>query len=122
MSAYDRRRWAYPLLARAAGPVCRFGSLEWTRLPDNHPDKLASAIVAALAWASEADDLEETLRAQVEAERLAFKRAEDEDYTARRDAWRRNWDADVPAMRADPSEGDRIEQEFREWVERGDAA
>lgn len=122
MSAAEwRRRWAYGLISRAQTPPARYGSPEWLALPDG-PEKIASVVIAAEAWASAGDTLEETLRAQLDAERQAHKRAEDAEYVARRDAWKADW---LPSggFRTDPTEGDRIEREFREWVAQGgDAA
>lgn len=118
-SAESRRAWAYGMIRRAQTPPPRYGSPEWHALPDG-PEKVAAVVIAAEAWASAGDTLEETLRAQVEAERAAHKRAEDAEYVARRDSWRESWTGH--GFRPDPTEGDRIEREFREWVERGEVA
>ena len=122
MTPHERRRWAYGLISRASTPPPRYGSPEWYALPDG-PEKVASCVIAAEAWASAGDCLEETLRAQLHAEREAhLKAAEDAAYREQRDAWRRDWLPGLPGFRTDPTEGDRIEREFREWVEGGDAA
>lgn len=122
MSAQDRRRWAYGLISRTNTPPPQYGSPEWLALPDG-PEKVASVVIAAEAWASSGDVLEETLRAQVEAERQAhLKAAEDEAYRAHRDAWRRDWLPNLPGFRTDPTLGDQIEREWRDWVNGGDAA
>lgn len=122
MTAQDRRAWAYGLISRASSPPPRYGSPEWLALPEG-PEKVAAVVIAAEAWASSGDVLEETLRVQLDAARQAhLKAAEDEAYRAHREAWRRDWSPTLPGFRADPTLGDQIEQEWREWVERGDAA
>lgn len=122
MSAEGRRRWAQALISRASGRPPRYGSPEWLALPDG-PEKVAAVVIAAEAWASSGDVLEETLRAQLDAARESYlKAAEDAAYVEQRDAWRRDWNPGPPGFRADPTEGDRIEQEFRAWVEGGDTA
>jgi hypothetical protein len=56
-------------------------------------EKWGICVRAAEAWATEGDELPERLRAEVEAARVAYKQAEDEDedYRARRDDHRREW-------------------------------
>lgn len=49
---------------------------------------MAAVVVAAEAWATDGDDLEGRLRAEIDAGREAAKRAEDAEYQARRDAHR----------------------------------
>lgn len=44
-------RWARTYLAVDNIPT--FGSQDWCQLPDGHPAKLASAVRAAVAWATE---------------------------------------------------------------------
>lgn len=111
-----RQAWAYALIRRCPTPPPRYGSPEWLALPEG-PEKVAAVIIAAEAWASAGDELEENLRAQLRAEWEAHKAAEDADYVARRDAWRAAWTGD--GFRSDPSEGDRLEAEFRAWVDGG---
>ncbi len=114
MSAHARRAWAYALISRAQRPVPRYGSSEWVALPDG-PLKTAACIVAAESWASEIDNLEENLRVQLEAERAAFKRLEDEEYVARRDAHRANWLPDSPGFRVSDLIAEEIEREWVDW-------
>ena len=121
LCAQARARWAYRMVERCSTPPPAYGSAEWLQLPENDLRRIAAVVIAAEAWASSGDCLEETLRAQVEAERHAHKRAEDADYCARRDAHRENWDATAARFLPDPDAGDRIEAEFRNWLAGGAA-
>ncbi len=114
MSAHARRAWAYALIAKAQRPVPRYGSPAWLALPDG-PLKTAACVVAAESWASEIDNLEENLRVQLEAEREAFKRLEDEANLARRNAHTKSWLPDVPGFRAGQLIAEEIEREWVEW-------
>jgi len=78
-----RRRWAYGLIRRCPTPAPSYGSAEWLALADDDPGKVAGCVVAAECWAQAGDTLEDDLRYEVEAARLAYKRAEDADYRAR---------------------------------------
>lgn len=88
--AAARSRWANALIRRAPNPP-RYGSREWHLLPEGSPAKVAAVVVAAECWAVDADNAEERLRRQLEAERRAFKHAEDADYQARAEEHRRRW-------------------------------
>ncbi|WP_375003713.1 hypothetical protein [Aeromicrobium sp. CTD01-1L150] len=59
-----------------------YGSTEWLCLPDDHVDKIAACVVAAELHAEYYDNLDENLRREIEAGRLAHKRIDDADYTA----------------------------------------
>lgn len=86
-----RRRWAHALISRSTGPVPSYGSLEWQRLPEGHPAKVAAAVVAAECWARQGDTLAEDLAAELDVMRRAHKQLDDAEYVARRDAHRRAW-------------------------------
>ncbi|MER5263070.1 hypothetical protein ABTZ99_13475 [Actinosynnema sp. NPDC002837] len=45
------RQWAQPLFDQAGGQAPWPGTQEWADLPDNHPDKHAAVVYAALMWA-----------------------------------------------------------------------
>jgi hypothetical protein len=122
LSAQARSRWAYKMVQRCQTPPPKYGSTEWLRLPENDVRRIAAVVIAAEAWASAGDCLEDTLRAQLDAEREAFKRAEDTDYQQRRDAHRAAWLPDLPGFRHDPELGAQIEAEFQQWVDGGGAS
>ena len=61
-----RKAWAYGLIRKFTGRPARYGSAEWLALEDGCPEKIAGAVVAAEAWACQADTLEEDLRFEVE--------------------------------------------------------
>ncbi len=109
-----RRGWAYALIGRCKTPPPRYGSPEFLALADG-PEKVASVIVAAENWARDGDNLEENLRVQLEAERAAFKRLEDEEYLARRDAHRESWLPDAPGFRMSDLIAEEIEREWVDW-------
>lgn len=75
-----RRYWARNLLDAAPRPIKTYGSTEWLMLADDDPAKLAGAVLAAEAWASDWENLEDDLRREVEAFRLGFKAGEDQEY------------------------------------------
>lgn len=118
-----RRRWAHALISRSPAPPPSYGSLEWQRLPEGHPAKVASAVIAAECWARAGDTLAEDLAAELESLRHAHKRLEDAEFVARRDAHRRSWrggryhptEAEVAADMA------AREAEWIEWT-RGEAS
>lgn len=91
-SNYARRAWARALIDRAGGQsIPRYGSVEWVQLPEAHPVKIAAVVVAAEAWATDADTLPDRLEAEVDTLARAHKRAEDTDYRQRMDAHRAEW-------------------------------
>lgn len=73
-----RRTWARALIDRATGPIPSYGSTEFLMADD--ATKLGSMAVAAEAWASDSENLEDDLRRETEAFRLGFKAAEDQEY------------------------------------------
>ena len=110
-----RRAWAYGFIRRARGRLPAYGSPEWQALPE--PEKIAACVIAAEAWALTGDRLEADLRAELEASQRAHKAAEDAEYVARRDGHAQRWTG--RGFKADPTEGDRIEVEFRAWLAEG---
>lgn len=87
-----RRYWARKLIDKARGQeIPPYGSLEWNALPEGDARKVAAVVVAAEAWAQMGDELEETLRREVEELRRAFKADEDADYVAGMAAHREQW-------------------------------
>lgn len=88
----SRKRWARRMMEKATGTVPTYGTTEWLELPEGDVAKVAAVVRAAECWASEGDDLEESLRYEMTAARLAFKRDEDADYVARRDEHRQRWE------------------------------
>jgi len=90
-SATMRRRWAYALIRRSPTPAPLYGTPEWIALADDDAGKVAAVVVAAECWATAGDTLELDLRREVEAARLAYKQAEDDDYRARAEAHRKEW-------------------------------
>ncbi len=92
MSAAEaRKRWARRMITRPGTPVPTYGTPEWLALPEGDVAKVAAVVRAAECWATEGDELEERLRSEVEALRVAHKRDDDADYLARRDAHRAEW-------------------------------
>lgn len=104
-----RREWAQRFIDRAPNPP-KYGSPEFLALPDGHPAKISSVIVAGESWARDGEELEERLRHEVLALSRANKQAEDAEYVAQMGA---GYD-----RRPD---GNELEAEFWEWV-RGDVA
>lgn len=66
-----RRDWARHHIddahARNRGLPPRYGSPDWHNLAPTDPQRWAAVIIAAEAWARSEDDLEDTLRLQLEA-------------------------------------------------------
>ncbi len=89
--ASARRRWAYSLIRRASSPVPSYRSAEWANLPDGDPAKVAGCVVAAEAWAQDAENVVEDLRHEIDVRREVFKLAEDADYQDRAQAHRAEW-------------------------------
>lgn len=90
--ATRRRYWSRALIDRGTANRPRFGDTRWLCLPDDHPDKLAAAIVAAEMWAEDGDNLEANLRHEIERGRAtvlqAIKEHEDATYRAEQNGWR----------------------------------
>ncbi len=89
--AAQRRRWAYGLIRRASSPVPSYGSSAWATLADGDPDKVAGCVVAAEAWAQDAENLIDDLRREIDVRREVAKREEDAEYRARAAAHRHEW-------------------------------
>ena len=81
-----RRFWARQLIDRAPKPLPTYGSTAWLAADD--ATKLGSMAVAAEAWASDSENLEDDLRRETEAFRLGFKAGDDADYAAKAEAHR----------------------------------
>lgn len=92
MVSAERSAWASRMLARAEGPLEKYGSPEWHALADSDLNKWLAAVAAAEAWALDGDELEARLWTEVIALSRANKAAEDAEYLARRDAHRETWD------------------------------
>lgn len=92
-----RRAWAYRLISRVATPPPVFGSAKWLALPDGDHAKVAAVVISAECWARGADELCDSLAAEVEAARAAHKLTEDAEYQARAAAHRKAWP--VPSRR-----------------------
>lgn len=75
-----RRYWARQLIERQTKDRPIYGSTAWLMLPNEHPDKIASCVVAAECWASMEDNLENDLRREIENLQLGHKKAEDLAY------------------------------------------
>ena len=86
-----RKSWAADKIRTAVVTPPRYGSESWLALDLDNPAKLAAVVVAAEAWATDGDNIEERLRAEVEAERRAFKDTEDAEYLGRIAAHRAEW-------------------------------
>jgi hypothetical protein len=99
-----RRQWAQRLIARHPSPVT-YGSEAFLALPDGHPAKMASLVVAAESWARDGDELEERLRREVLALSRANKLAEDAEYVAGYQS----------PMRTLPDAAE-LEAEFWDWI------
>ncbi|TFV67721.1 hypothetical protein E4P40_24010 [Blastococcus sp. CT_GayMR20] len=65
--------WARALIDAAEGPLPRYGSPEWTALPDSSRIKVAAAVVAAECWRTSTDPAEIALRLEVELEAVAVE-------------------------------------------------
>ena len=91
-----RHRWARSFIRRCpdAPP---YGSAAWLALPEGDAGKVAAVVRAAECWATDGDNLEANLRAEVEALSAAHKAADDTEYVARRDAHREEW-ANLPSQ------------------------
>lgn len=75
-----RKYWARRYIDRGTATRPQYGSPAWSALPDGHPDLVAACVVAAECWAQIADDLEESLRCEIEQLRVGHKREEDAEY------------------------------------------
>ena len=73
-----RRTFARQLIDKAQGPIPSYGSTEFLMADD--ATKLGSMAVAAEAWSSDSENLEDDLRRETEAFRLGFKAGEDQEY------------------------------------------
>lgn len=111
-----RREWAYGMIARSAAPPPRYGSPEWLALPDG-PEKVASVVIAAEAWAREGEDLRERLALELGLTPQELKRLEDAAYLMTRDAHRASWNGRAGTFRRDPVLEDEIDREWREWAD-----
>lgn len=71
-----RRIWATATIrtARDLGPIPRYGSSEWFDLDSGDPRWLAAILVAAEAWALDADDVADRLAFELDAARAAEDR------------------------------------------------
>lgn len=100
-----RREWAQRFIDRAPNPPV-FGSPAFLALPDGHPSKISSVIVAAESWARDGDELEDRLRREVLALSRANKKTEDAEYVA---TYQRAYapDPDLPAQ---------LEAEYWDWI------
>ncbi len=91
-SCYGRRAWARAMIEKAKGhAVPEYGSVDWLRLPDAHPARIAAVVIAAEAWASSGDRLVSDIEREVDQMRRSAKRAEDEAYAASIEAHREKW-------------------------------
>lgn len=92
MSTYARRHWARLLIEKAGGvELPRYGSVEWLRLPEGDPVRIAAVVVAAEAYARQGDELEDDLRREVDALQHAYKDGQDEGRLDRIEAHREEW-------------------------------
>ena len=89
--ATGRRYWARQLIDRQTPNRPQYGSTAWLMLPNDHPDKVAAAVVAAECWASTADTLEDDLRREIEQLQIGHKREEDRAYIASVEAHRQQF-------------------------------
>lgn len=71
--------WAQALIARAAGPVPRYGSPEWHALPADSPARVAACVAAAEVWRYEQATMPDRLALE-----LAVAAEPDEDLVADR--------------------------------------
>lgn len=76
-----RRRWATSTIraARALGPLPRYGAPEWLNLDQADPRWLAAIVVAAEAWAIDADNVADRLATELDAARAAAQTLAAED-------------------------------------------
>lgn len=119
--AQARRRWASGIIGRHPSPP-RYGSTAWAQLPEGDPGRIAAVVVAAEAWATDGDELEQQLQAEVEQLYAAHLAAEDAEYVARRDEHARRWkngafQHDAASRRQLAAE---IEDEWVRWVQPGE--
>jgi hypothetical protein len=82
-----RRRWAYSLISRAA-QTPPYGSANWHSLPEGSAERIAAVVIAAEAWAMDAEDISTRLAAELDSAYAAHKRAEDAAYAERAAAGR----------------------------------
>ncbi len=83
-----RRAWAYRLISRVATPPPLYGSAKWLALPDGDHAKVAAVVISAECWARGADELCDSLAAEIDAARAAHKKLDDAEYVARAEAHR----------------------------------
>lgn len=107
-----RKRWARRMMEKAGGTAPAYGTTAWLELPEGDVAKVAAVVRAAECWAGEGDDLEESLRTEIAAARLAFKRDEDADYVARRDKHRQRWEG----LPQDVERAVRRDEQRRRWL------
>lgn len=105
-----RQRWARCFIDRHPEPPS-YGSPEWLALPESHPAKISSVVVAAECWALDGDELEQRLRVEVMALSRANKVEEDAEYVATMALGAAYYDRRPTATE--------VEAEFWDWV-RGD--
>ncbi|GAA0986880.1 hypothetical protein GCM10009562_39500 [Nocardioides aquaticus] len=105
---------------RQAPDAPAFGSAAWLALPDG-PAKIAAVVRAAEAWAMDGDDLQARLRAELEAARLADKRAEDAAWQTQGASHRAAYDGKSGTFRPDPEIAREVEQDWLAWT-RGEVA
>lgn len=86
-----RKAWAYALIRKFKGRPARYGSAEWLALEDGCAEKVAAVCVAAEAWASTGDTLEEDLRFEVEEMSRCHKALEDREFRQRAEEHERTW-------------------------------
>jgi hypothetical protein len=77
-----RRAWAHALIRRVPAPPPVYGGPAFLALPDGHPTKLASILVAAECWACDNDNLPERLQEEVRRARRMFLQLDAEEHRA----------------------------------------
>ena len=107
-----RMEWARRYIA-AAPDAPAYGTPEWLALPDG-PEKVAAVVRAAECWATEGDDLEHRLAAELEALRRHDKAAEDAAFHEAATSHRKHWTG--RGFRPDPSIEAEVAAEWREWI------
>lgn len=115
VSPRDARKAWVRRYTRQAPDAPPFGSAQWLALPDG-PAKIAAVVRAAEAWAMDGDDLQARLGAELDALRLADKRAEDDAWHARQAAHRAAYDGKSGTFRPSPQIAEEVAQEWAEWV------
>lgn len=82
LAARRRRTWARRMIRAADGPLPRYGDTAWLALPDGDRRKVAAVVIAAEAWARDADQLARHLRDEITAGRNALLAVEAEAHAA----------------------------------------